>query len=390
MELAVRDTAPCSRRWFLIALPGACFAQVSAKGRVVPSAVTRYADPSTEFTVLRLTDPAHTSRLPAPYGRAVSRHSNSLLYASDLSGRFEAYQMDLKSGQARQLTDAEDLDPASLTLLSDDRGFCYLSGNRVMTASLSHLRSREVYRIPEGFERGPGFSVAEDGLYAALVEKKGTHHRLQLVNMASGSAQTLAECDQELRDPIPRPKRASVLYRCGAAVWLVNYTAQQNYQLRLAEGETGPALWSPEGRSVLYLNYPEDRHKLHNLREFTPDSNTDKMLANTTQFVQFACNADASVFAGSSGSKASPHVLLLVRSVKRELTLAEHRARDPQMVAPIFAPNSQRVFFNSDQHGKPAIYSMAIEKLVEETEAKLMPPPFTDDFLSRGVNPCVS
>jgi oligogalacturonide lyase len=357
-----------SRRGFLMAAGGACFAQGTGKGRVSPSAITRYLDPSTEFPVLRLTDPTHTSRLPASYERALSRRRNFLLYASDLSGRFEAYEMDLKSGQSRQLTEAEDLDPGSLTLLADDRGFCYLDGQRLMTASLSNLRPRELYRMAEGFERGPGFSIAEDGQYAALVEKRGAQHRLQLVHLVNGAAQTLADCGEEIRDPIPRPRRASVLYRCGETVWLANYDAQQNYPLHLADGKIGPAQWSPDGRAVLYLNYPEDSHRLHNLREFTPDANADKMLANTTQFVQFACNPDASVFVGASGSKASPFVLLLVRAVKRELTLAEHRASDPQMVAPIFAPNSQRIYFSSDQHGKPAIYAMAIEKLVEETD----------------------
>lgn len=358
-----------TRRWFLLSLPAAGFAEITGKGRIFPSAVTRYADPATDLPLVRLTDPAHASYLPAYYGRALARRNNFLLYGSDLSGRLEAFRLDLKSGQTRQLTDAEELNPASLTLLPDDHGFCYLDGARLMAANLSNLRAREVYRIPEGFEPGRGSSVAEDGLYAAIVEKKGSQHRLQLVNMTRGTATKLVECDEELRDPITRPRRASVLYRRGAAIWLANYDGQQNYRLRLAEGETGPALWSPDGRSVLYLNYPDDRRKLHNLREFTPDTNEEKMLANTSQFVHFGCNADASVFAGASGSKASPHVLLLVRTVKRELTLAEHRATDPKMVAPIFSPNSQRVFWASDQHGKMAIYSMAVEKLVEETEA---------------------
>ena len=70
----------------------------------------------------------------------------------------------------------------------------------------------------------------------------------------------------------------------------------------------------------------------------------------------------------SSGSKASPHVLLLVRAVRREFTLCEHRASNPSMVSPIFSPNSQHVFFMSDQHGKPAIYRIAVDKLVEATE----------------------
>jgi oligogalacturonide lyase len=117
------------------------------------------------------------------------------------------------------------------------------------------------------------------------------------------------------------------------------------------------------------LNYPADRRRLHNIREFVPDTNEDASVADTSQFVGFERNGDASVFAGASGSKASPHVLLLVRAVKRELTLCEHRASDPGMVSPIFSPNSQTVFFVSDRHGKPAIYCMAVEKLVAETDS---------------------
>jgi oligogalacturonide lyase len=188
--------------------------------------------------------------------------------------------------------------------------------------------------------------------------------------MAKGTAETLAEGEEEISGPNPRPKRASVLYRRGEGLWLANYNGKQNYRLRVAEGGIGPALWSPEGRSIFYLSYPEDPHKLHALREFVPDANEDSAVANTSQFVGIGRNADASVFVGASGSKASPYVLLLVRAVKRELTLCEHRASDPAMVAPVFAPNSQHVYFGSDRHGKPAIYSIAVEKLVEETEAE--------------------
>ena len=352
-----------SRRWFLFSLPAACFAQSGVKGRILPSAFKRYPDPATELPVQRMTDPACTSFL-----QSVSRHG-FLLAASDASGQFQAYRIDLKSGQQKQLTDAADLDPHSLALLPDERGLVYLDRAGLMIANFSSSKAREVYKIPDGYEPTRGIGLAEDGLFTALVEGKGTHHRLQLVNMAKGSAETLAEADDEISAPIPRPKRASVLYRRAGGLWLANYDGKQNYRLRLADGGVGPALWSPGGRSIFYLSYPEDPHKLHALREFVPDSNEDSAVANTSQFVGIGRNADASVFAGSSGSKASPYVLLLVRAVKRELTLCEHRASDPSMVSPIFAPNSQHVYFGSDRHGKPAIYSIAVEKLVEETEA---------------------
>ena len=354
-----------SRRWFLASLPAACLGQ-SLKGRIAASAVFTYQDPATEFPVHRLTDPNFSSYFSG--ARAISRHG-FIVGASNSSGRFEAYRIDAKSGQQRQLTGAVDLDPRSVILTLDDKSFVYLDGTGLMSANLSSLKAREVYRIPEDYSRAGGLGLSDDGLYAALIEKKDARHRLRLVNMAKGTADTLAEADEEMALPTARPRRASILYKRAGGWWLANYDGKQNYRLRLAEGGLGPALWGPDGRSIFYLSYPADARKLHSLHEFVPDSNEDALVADTTQFVSIGRNADASVFAGASGSKASPYLLLLVRSVRRELTLCEHRSSDPSLVAPVFSPNSQRILFGSDRHGKPAIYSMSVEKLVAETES---------------------
>jgi len=361
-------SAAPSRRYILAALAG--LPALAQRTRTVASALFHYTDPATEFPVTRLTDPMYVSRLPAHYGRALARRGNYMIYASDMSGRMDAYRMDLKSGISHQFTDVDGLDPESLTFTADEREVCCLAGGRLLAVNAGNSRMREVYRAPDGYAMGTGMSISEDGLYATLVEKQGTDRwRLRLVRAANGMATTLAEANEEMRDPIPRPRRASVLYRRGTGLWLANYDGQKNYRLRLADGEIGPFTWSPDGRSILYLNYPADSHHLHNIREFTPDLNQDAAVADTTQFAAFERNADASVFVGASGGKATPYVLLLIRAVKRELTLCEHRASDPAMVSPIFSPNSQRIFFTSDREGKPAIYSMQVEKLVEETDS---------------------
>jgi oligogalacturonide lyase len=162
-------------------------------------------------------------------------------------------------------------------------------------------------------------------------------------------------------------------HRSESELWLVNFDGAQNRKLRIAAGGLGTALWSPDGRSILYLNFPTDPKQLNNVRECTPDTNEDRLVSKTSQFVAFNRNSDASVLVGASSSKASPFVLLLVRAVRRELTLCEHRATQPRTVTPIFSPNSQRVFFQSDREGKSAIYSMVVDKLVEETETDEKP-----------------
>src|SRR6478672_7337964 len=93
-----------SRRLFLAAIPGICSAATTGKGSILASAAFRYADPTTEFPVFRLTDPEHRSVLPPHYARSVSRKGNFLIFASDAasagasdaSGVMQAYRMDLK------------------------------------------------------------------------------------------------------------------------------------------------------------------------------------------------------------------------------------------------------------------------------------------------------
>ena len=359
----------CTRRGFLTALAAFPLPAASATGHRLPADWFPYSDPATEFQVTRLTSPAYSSFLPAYYERAFSRRRNFLLFWSDRTGSRQGFRMDLKSGEWQQLTDAQDLDGASLTLLPDERSFCYFDGGSVRQTSLSSLRGREIYSIPEGWRRGAGSSVSGDGVHAVFVETNGELYRLRLVGIAKGDAFTVVESREPLRDPMPRPGRAGVLYRKGQnGLWLVNYDGQQDRPLKVEGGDLGPFLWSQSGRTILYLNFPEDRKTLNAIREHTPDANADELISRTSQFVHFGQNGDASVFVGASRSKASPYVLILLRATRRELTLCEHGASDPAMVAPVFSPDSQRVYFQSDRHGKPAIYSMQVDKLVEKTE----------------------
>lgn len=356
-----------TRRAFLVSgLAPLAFAE--QKGNLLPSAWHRYADPATEFEVLRLTDPAHSCWLPAYYNRVLSRRGGFLLYASDDTGAAQAYRMDLRSGESRRLTEAARLDASSLAMLADERSACYFDGRALHHMTLGNMHTRQIYEVPEGWERCPGASLADDGT-ALFGESRGGASRLLIVGLQKGGARTVAEASFVLSHPQARPKRAQILYRQeDEALWLVNSDGAETRTLPLAEGRIGPARWSPDGRTVLYLNFPADPAQLHAIRECSPDQNTDKLVARTSQFAHFGCNANTSVFVGASQNRAAPYILILLRLARRELSLCEHRASDAAMVAPIFSADSQQIFFESDRDGKPAIYKIHVAQLVEETE----------------------
>jgi oligogalacturonide lyase len=360
---------PWSRRSFLFSVAAARLTAQSPRLQAFPGEIRRYQDPTTELDVYRLTDPSHAAYLPAYYNRAVARNSGSLLYASDRSGALQAFRMDLKTGESHQLSETQDLDASSLTLTPDSRSCVYFAGRSLAMTGLATQRTRELYRIPEEWERAPGMSVGPDGTHATFAERRGTGSRLRMVSLGQGVAKTVIEGPFAISHPIHRPMRAQILYRqAESGLWLVNADGQQNHILKIAAGRFLDPNWSNDGKSVLYLNYPEDPKQLHAIRELAPDAGTDKLVAKTSQFASFGFNRDSSVFAGASANKGSPTILILLRVTQRERTLCEHKASDAEKATVVFSPDSQRIYFASDREGKPAIYCLHVERLVEKTD----------------------
>ena len=226
-----------------------------------------------------------------------------------------------------------------------------------------------MYRVAEGWERGSGASVDRDGNHAYFIERQGNGTRLRTAALSNGKAHTVLEAAFPMSDPIARPGRPQALYRQGdEGLWLADSEGKSKRRLMLAEGRIGPANWAPDGKTVLYLSFPPDPTQLNAIREYVPEAETDRLVARTSQFVHFGFNRDTSVFTGASRNAASPTVLILLRVTRRELTLCEHRASHPETVAPMFSPDSQKVYFQSDRDGKPAIYGISVERLVEKTE----------------------
>src|SRR5947209_4913398 len=148
-----------SRRSLLLsAVAAARLIAAEQKGVALPSDAQKYPDPATEFDVYRLTRPDYSSTMTAYYNRGIARNSGWMLFCCDRTGTPQGFRIDLKTGETKQLTEAEGLDGSSLTLLPDNRSFCYFAARSLFMVNLANLRVRELYQVPEGWERCPGMS----------------------------------------------------------------------------------------------------------------------------------------------------------------------------------------------------------------------------------------
>jgi len=342
----------------------------AATTHAFPSELKRVIDPATEFPLLRLTSPDHDAFLPSQASRFISRKNNFLLYTSDRAGgKAAVYKLEFKSGESSLVGEGEAIEPRFAALTPDDRSCCYAAGESLLLAPVQGSgKPRELYRSAEGWHRAGLPALTEDGIAALWPEQRDQTFRVRFVSLMKAGATTAAESSEPIADLMPRPRRAGFLYRKGQQeLMLASFDGQQNYRLKIAPLPFSTPQWSADGRTILYLSRP-DPPGLAEIREFTPDTNEDKLVSKTSQYAGFGRNGNATVFVGASGSKASPYLFLLVRAVKRELAVAEHKASDPSTVMPVFSPNSQRIFFETDRDGHRCLYSMVVDKLVEETE----------------------
>jgi oligogalacturonide lyase len=360
---------PLTRRAFLAATAATPAFAAASQPKLFPAEWTRFADPATEWEVIRLTNPQAACHLPAYYNRIMDRRGASLLFWSDRTGTPQAFRMNLRTGEFEQITEARQLEGDSLTLLPDDRSVCFFAGDSLHRVTLNNLRQREIARLSPGWSRCPGSSVSRDGSFTLFGETRNSTWRLRQVSLSGRRNKIVIQVPFAPADPLANPRRGQILYRQNdEALWLVDSNGRQNRKLSTAPGRLGPALWSPDGRTLVYLLFPEDKTRLHEIREHTPDENLDKLIAPTSQFMQLGMNSDGSVFVGASRNLNSPHILILLRLTRRELTVCEHKASDPLHVNPMFSPDNRQILFESDKHGKSAIYRVRVEKFVEPTE----------------------
>lgn len=344
-----------TRRAVLALLPGALAAArkrrpPARRGEFVP-----FVDPVTEAWVLRLTALSSASVLPAPQNRFISSRRHFLVFSSDRTGAMSPFHLDLRNGIIRRLAETRHLATHSLCLDPRERFVYYIDGGVLQETAIATRKTRAIA------EDVTAFGVPCSGSDFAIL-RHGRLFRLQ-------SSQPLAE--DVATGPFLNANGNACFFgresKDGHEFWFVPLAVPAKPKL-LARGRIWNPFWSPDGKSVLFLRDIETKTAvLSEIHQVHVATGVEQKVDPTSEYAAFAPNADATVFVGASRSLAQPDIILLLRSVAREMTLCEHGASHPASVTPVFSPNSKAVFFQSDREGKPALYAINVEKFVDAT-----------------------
>jgi oligogalacturonide lyase len=346
----------------LATLPACLAAQTSRsqKAKTFPSVgeFVRFTDPTTEMFVVRLTSLKSSSFLPAASNRVVSVKERYLLLSSDRNGPLAPFQLDLRTGAIHEIAPAAHLSSDSLCLDSKERWLYFLDDRQLRRAELGkkEFKTQATESVAEDVS---AFSIAQSG---AIFSMRAGH----LERMENGDTAVLAEGAGQTCLAQPSGKGCLFTRDVSSVEHEFWYAVAGAKPVLLAKGRVSDPFWSSDSQSLLFLrDVATPNVTLAEIHEVGLDGTGEHCVAATSQFASFAPNFDGSVFVGASRSKAQPNVVLLLRSAKREMTLCQHRSSRPTAVSPVFSPDARRVYFQSDEDGKPAIYSVSVELLVE-------------------------
>ncbi len=394
-----------SRRAFLATATAAA----ASRGTRVAAPRAPLADALTGREVERLTDPSVVHHLPGPNHRCISRNGSFLLVAAEHGGTRQFHRLDVKRERLTQITAGPPVHPYAAHLRRNDRGLYYLQGAQLVQSDLGGGGMRVLYECPQGWVLTGDLDMSASERYAAVVEMHSDdlrdspnaqfeaqpRCRVVVIEISArqrqGPSRVVAEERRWLGSPRFRPWRSQLLYaregpwsRVRRRLQLVGLDGSARRSLRTSRGaeRTCGAYWSADGSLLRFAHYQDGAKWAASIRSLQPETGAETAYAPCSAYEWMAENADSSAIIGASRRPAGPNLYVVFPGMAREITLCEHRSSlrpypvagsdraDPHAAvpAPAISSDSSRVYFVTDWEGKPAVYRMAIDDLVETTQ----------------------
>ena len=140
-----------SRRSFLKGVAAYGFV-ICARGRTtrVDDEVKEFRDPETGARVMRLTGDGSDNVHLYFTSEAFVEGSNSVVFASNRSGRFQFYLLEIRERRLTQLTNRDHIQPLDACMAPGGH-LLYFDGPTLRSLKTDNLEDRELYRVPAGW-----------------------------------------------------------------------------------------------------------------------------------------------------------------------------------------------------------------------------------------------
>ncbi|HEY3939347.1 MAG TPA: oligogalacturonate lyase family protein [Bryobacteraceae bacterium] len=148
--------------------PPANASHSGARGRTmrVDGEVKEFRDPETGARVMRLTGDGSDNVHLYFTSEAFAAASDQVVFASNRSGRFQFYLLEIRQRRLTQLTDSDHIRPL-MACMAPGGQLMYFDGPILRRLKTDTLQDHELYRVPEGWSPHLPTCTA-DGLYVAF------------------------------------------------------------------------------------------------------------------------------------------------------------------------------------------------------------------------------
>lgn len=397
-------------------------------GSVIHNEFSSYTDEYTGARIERLTDPGITCHHMYFYAHMTTADGTKLLYSPEIDGVRQIFCMDLRTGDAVQLTEGPGVDDWGAEFTSDERGVLYHQGQTIYRLDLATLERTPIYTTPDGWS-GRDIGVSRDADALTLVEineatmpnKIGGKNwdffrenclakpecRIRYINTATGEAQTVIDERCWLGHTQIRPHGPSTIMYChegpydviDARIWLVNKDGS-NERCARSQGEDiilTHEFWEPSGEKLAFVYREMGGSGIEEIHEIDPVTLEERVVMPCQTFAHCICDRAGKLFVGDAqgdttpihlqkeediaARQASSEVLndflyLIDLEHRREIKLAYHgtswsaRWGTPQDAHPhpCFSEDGRYVIFVTDRFGHPSICRIDLEAFLAKRE----------------------
>ncbi len=135
-------------------------------------------DAKTGRHLIQLSDGPATTHHPYVYCRAFDEGESSVVLSSDRTGRFELHQVNIETGDTRQLTNLPDLAHLGHAVSPSGREAVFVAGARLMAVSLADRSTRVIadlsdHAAPRGVDHRVAVSADESLAYVWFTNRQG-------------------------------------------------------------------------------------------------------------------------------------------------------------------------------------------------------------------------